>query len=99
MKLETLQVENFRSIEDSTPFSISDVTCLVGKNEAGKSALLQALHKLNPVVEADEFKEEDYPRRHHTDYEAKVRKDPSAAALKPKITPPSNCARIASIGQ
>jgi predicted ATPase len=38
-----------------------DVTCLVGKNEAGKSALLEALYLLNPVY-GEAFKiEEQYP--------------------------------------
>lgn len=79
MKLTNLQIQNFRSIEDSGEFSVDDVTCLVGKNEAGKSAILQSLYKLNPVVEGDEeFREEDYPRRHHTDYEARVRRNPNA---------------------
>lgn len=39
----------FRNIIDSGDVTIDDVTCLVGKNEAGKSALLQALHVLNPA--------------------------------------------------
>ena len=30
-----------------------DITCLVGKNESGKTALLQALNKLNPIADAD----------------------------------------------
>ena len=49
MKLRRVKVTNFKSIWDSTEFSIDEVTCLVGKNESGKTALLQALHKLNPV--------------------------------------------------
>ncbi len=48
MKLIALQVKNFRSVEDSGNFGIEeDITCLVGKNEAGKSAVLQALAGLN----------------------------------------------------
>lgn len=39
----------FRNIIDSGDVAADDVTCLVGKNEAGKSALLQALHVLNPA--------------------------------------------------
>jgi predicted ATP-dependent endonuclease of OLD family len=39
---------NFKSVEDSDEFSVGGVTCLVGKNEAGKTAILQALHRLNP---------------------------------------------------
>lgn len=64
MKLKTLRVENYKCVEDSEEIDIHQVTCFVGKNEAGKSALLEALYKLNPVDEsAANFIEEDYPRR------------------------------------
>jgi len=33
-----VRVQNYRSVEDSGEFEISDLTCLVGKNEAGKTA-------------------------------------------------------------
>ena len=50
MKLEKVQIKNFRNILDSGNVDIQlDVTCLVGKNESGKTAFLQALHRLNPV--------------------------------------------------
>ena len=69
MKLKSVQVKNFKSVEDSTPFEICPVTCLVGKNEAGKTSLLEALYKLNPDVE--ELGEFDvlleYPRRRRRD--------------------------------
>lgn len=48
MILKSVQITNFRSIDDSDKFSIDDVTCLVGKNESGKTAILQALYKLHP---------------------------------------------------
>ena len=65
MKLVKAKVENFRSIEDSTEFEIGDMTCLVGKNEAGKTALLHALNILRPYEarEAKYDKISDYPRR------------------------------------
>ena len=64
MKLIKLLVENYKSVLNSTEFKTDQVTCLVGKNEAGKSALLEALYKLNPIVESDgNFTEEEYPRR------------------------------------
>ena len=64
MKLRSVRIQEFRCIEDSEEFSVSDVTCLVGKNESGKTAILKALAKLNPVdgYEA-KFTELDYPRR------------------------------------
>ena len=65
MKLITVQIQNFRSIDDTGPFKIADITCLVGKNEAGKTAILQALEVLNSADGNDEYnKTRDYPRRY-----------------------------------
>lgn len=50
MKLKTVRVRMFRNILDSTEVAIEDkVTCLVGKNESGKSAFLNALCEVNPA--------------------------------------------------
>lgn len=65
MKLVSAHITNFRSVEDSEEFSVDHLTCLVGKNEAGKTAVLQALAGLNPHP-ATPFKyeiERDYPKR------------------------------------
>lgn len=48
MKLTKVRVQNYRSVEDSEEFEIGDLTCLVGKNEAGKTALLSAMRGLRP---------------------------------------------------
>lgn len=71
MKLKTIKVTNFRCIEDSGELTVNDVTCLVGKNESGKSALLQAIAGLNPdpLTPVSYDKERDYPRRFLTVYE------------------------------
>lgn len=70
MRLTHVTVKNFKSIEDSGEFSVGDVTCLVGKNEAGKTALLQALHHLNPDVGEKTFDvQSSYPRRFLSEYE------------------------------
>ena len=53
MRLVQAQVTDFQSVHDSTPFDIGDVTCLVGKNEAGKTALLKAIYRLNPINASD----------------------------------------------
>ena len=53
MKLAKVRVTDFQSIRDSTEFDVGDVTCLVGKNEAGKTALLQAMYRLLPIVDSD----------------------------------------------
>ena len=74
MKLTKVHITNFQSIQDSTEFEIGDVTCLVGKNEAGKTALLKALYRLNPINEVDgDFDvTDDYPRRTMADYEVEI---------------------------
>ena len=70
MKLKSVRITNFRSIDDSEEFEIDDVTCLVGKNESGKTAILKALHKLNPSSGSSEFvKERDYPRKRLDQYQ------------------------------
>lgn len=65
MRLTRMHVQDFWCIEDSNDFSIAEVTCLVGKNESGKTAILKALHKLNPEDKSKaEFKpSRDYPKR------------------------------------
>ena len=70
MKLVNVHVTNFRSVEDSEEFEAGQVVCLVGKNEAGKSALLTALAALNPHPSTPAVfdKERDYPRRHLASY-------------------------------
>jgi len=69
MRLIDVRVENFKSINDSTVFSVDSVTCLVGKNESGKTALLQALSKLNPIVKSTgQFQDLEFPRMTHADY-------------------------------
>lgn len=71
MKLIRARVQNFRSIEDSEEFEIGDMTCLVGKNEAGKTAILNALRGLRPTASQPFAYDEtiDYPRRFSTRFE------------------------------
>ena len=78
MILKSARVENFKCIEDSTEFSIDAVTCLVGKNESGKTALLEALRKLNPdIPDAADFNAlRQYPRRKYTDYKQRDNTSP-----------------------
>ena len=70
MRLKKIQVTNFRSVEDSGEFEVDPVTCLVGKNEAGKSAILLALAALNPnkATPVTLDRERDYPRRNLVRY-------------------------------
>jgi ABC-type transport system involved in cytochrome c biogenesis ATPase subunit len=70
MKLIQAHATNYRNIIDSNPVDIVQSTCLVGKNEAGKTAFLKALEGLRSTDSA--FKQygktENYPRRHLADY-------------------------------
>ena len=50
MKLKKVRICKFRNFLDSGEVPIEpDITCLVGKNESGKTALLHAVYRLNPV--------------------------------------------------
>ena len=69
MELVRARVTNYKSIDDSGWVSIDKVTCLVGKNESGKTAFLQALTRLNPVRGANgDFDIKDYPRKGYARY-------------------------------
>lgn len=58
------QVWKYKSIEDSTPVDIAeDVTVLVGKNESGKTAFLEAIYKALPLGTATYDYVADYPRK------------------------------------
>ncbi|MDE0695573.1 MAG: AAA family ATPase [Boseongicola sp.] len=82
MHLKSAQVTNFRSVDDSETFDLAPVTCLVGKNEAGKSAVLLALAALNPHASTPVLldRERDYPRRHLTQYDS-IHGDEGAVAI------------------
>lgn len=71
MKLIRFEVTDFQCVRASNPVRVGDLTCLIGKNEAGKTALLRALYKLNPVIESDSAYDvvDDFPRSRVEDYE------------------------------
>ena len=71
MKLVKARVQNYRSVEDSGTFEIGNLTCLVGKNEAGKTAILSALRALRPSKSQSFDIDEtiDYPRRFSTRFD------------------------------
>lgn len=71
MKLVRAKVTNFRSVEDSNEFTIGDLTCLVGKNESGKTAILEALYGLNPYNDFNYDRNRDYPRRYVTRFDTR----------------------------
>lgn len=83
MLLTNAQVKMFKSIEDSEPVSIDDyVTVLVGQNEAGKTAFLQALYKAKAIDKDITYDvTNDYPRKSLTAYEKQHSTSPADVAV------------------
>src|SRR5215469_13571459 len=81
VELKSVRIQNYRSIDDSGEVPIEEITCLVGKNESGKTAFLHALHLLNPLnpihgkVRFDDVM--DFPSRRFSAYR-KVREESPA---------------------
>jgi len=68
MTLKRFQVTNFRSIMDSGWIDCDDVTSLVGINEAGKSNVILALWKLNPVRDGKIDPLHDMPTKEYSSW-------------------------------
>jgi predicted ATPase len=105
MKLVEVQVREFKSIWNSGPLKVdSSTTCLVGKNEAGKTALLEAIYRLNPIVAGDSNFDvtDDYPRSAVEDYTQEVetgrRKPVNVIEATFKLDPPEIAAVTAQFG-
>ena len=83
MKLVKFEIRDFKSVRNSTPIEVGDVTCLVGKNESGKTAILQALYKLNPVVPVDAKFDvtDEYPRAEVEEYNQQVESEDISPAI------------------
>lgn len=80
MRLLNFKVTNYRCVDNSGEIEVDPkVTCLVGKNESGKTNLLQALRRVNPTDVATFDVTNDYPRRRLREYERGQAKDESAA--------------------
>ena len=60
------QVLNYRNIDDSGWIPLERVTAFVGRNEAGKTALLKALYKFNPAIEESYNAQREFPRDRFT---------------------------------
>ena len=69
MILKSVRIHEYKNIRDSGDVEIDGrVTCLVGKNESGKSSLLEAIYRLNPAATGhpETFSAlRDYPRRRY----------------------------------
>ena len=60
------RVKNYRNIDDSGWIPLERVTALVGRNEAGKTTLLKALHKFHPAIEEPYNAQREFPRDRFT---------------------------------
>lgn len=69
MRLKKVRVTKYRSIRDTGWFDVENAkTILVGPNEAGKTALLEALQQINPPQGVRRFDPlRDYPRSEFND--------------------------------
>ena len=90
MLLKDVRIQDYRSVEDSGTVPIEiDVTCLVGKNESGKTAFLQALHLLNPLnpiknkTQYDEVM--DYPSRKSSAYKKTREANPATVVPQSEV--------------
>ena len=65
MRLTQVRVQNYRSVRDTRWFDVEqDKTILVGPNEAGKTAVLEALQRIKPPDAVKGFDVlRDYPRK------------------------------------
>lgn len=84
MILKSFRVMNFRCVDDSDVIPIDDITCLVGKNESGKTTLIQALAKINPAndyIPADFEVDLDYPRKRLNPYKRTHANSPAPAII------------------
>jgi predicted ATP-dependent endonuclease of OLD family len=81
MRLKTAHVRNYRSVRDTGVFDIEHAkTILVGPNEAGKTAILQALQRINAPKDVKGFDAlRDYPRALYNDI--------TTGKVKPEETP------------
>jgi len=88
MKLLSVQLSDYKCIRKSCQFDLSDITCLVGKNESGKTAILEALYRLNPIIQnhGDFNVDDDYPRIDVEDYRLEVAGGQSEPAIVTRAT-------------
>lgn len=67
MNIKSFRIRKYRNVEDSGEIELLDkLTCIVGKNQSGKSALLKALHKFNPHKAEPYDMRREWPRGQRT---------------------------------
>lgn len=62
MKLIKFRIQKYKCINDTDWIDVESLTAIVGKNEAGKTTILKALHKLNPFRTEPYIINEEWPR-------------------------------------
>lgn len=78
MNLKEVRVRNYKVIDDTGWVSADDLTCLVGKNESGKTVFMQALSMLNPSYGSGEFVPfDEFPRHRWPEYKQRHEDDPA----------------------
>ena len=70
MRLKKARIQNYRSIRDTGWFDVDEAkTILVGPNEAGKTAILEALQRINAPEGVEPFNPlRDYPRKRYNEH-------------------------------
>lgn len=88
MKLLSVQISDYKCVRRPCQFDVSDITCLVGKNESGKTAILEALYRLNPIIQnhGNFNVDDDYPRIDVEDYRLEVAGGKSEPAIVTRAT-------------
>jgi len=72
MKILSFRVRKYRNIEDSNEIKLLDnLTCIVGKNQSGKTAILRALYKFNPHEPDPYDMRREWPRGQRTSRNSK----------------------------
>jgi hypothetical protein len=67
MRIKGFRVRKYRNIEDSGEVTLLDkLTCIVGKNQSGKTALLRALYKFKPYQAEPYDIRREWPRGQRT---------------------------------
>jgi predicted ATP-dependent endonuclease of OLD family len=64
MEIKAFRIQMYRCILDSDWIEVTPLTVVVGKNEAGKTTLLRALHKFNPFKPEPYSIDREWPRGH-----------------------------------
>ena len=67
MKLRAFRVQNFKRVQDTGWVDCEDLMVFVGKNEAGKTAILRGLSKLKPTDGEKYNSLKEFPHGRYTD--------------------------------